>query len=124
MGKWGEERRRTANPGSHGDRLRAGAEILMKQAGVVQLDRIFLAGAFGSNLDPRDCLNLGMLPPINPERIEFVGNAAGNGAIMALLNRTVRRQAMKLAGRIRVVDLGSQPDFQQIFVQSMRLSAE
>ncbi|MEJ2364626.1 MAG: ASKHA domain-containing protein, partial [Deltaproteobacteria bacterium] len=104
--------------------LRAGAEILMKQAGVVRLDRIFLAGAFGSNLDPCDCLNLGMLPPIDPERIEFVGNAAGDGAMMALLNRTVRRQAMKLAGRIRVVDLGSHPDFQQLFIQNMRLSAE
>jgi uncharacterized 2Fe-2S/4Fe-4S cluster protein (DUF4445 family) len=103
--------------------LRAGAEILMKQAGVVQLDRIFLAGAFGSNLDPRDCLNLGMLPPIAPERIEFVGNAAGDGAMMALRNRTIRRQALQLARRIRVVDLGSHPDFQQVFIQSMRLAA-
>lgn len=104
--------------------LRAGAEILMKQAGVVQLDRIFLAGAFGSNLDPRDCLNLGMLPPIAPEKIEFVGNAAGDGAMMALLDMDIRRQSLKLADRIRVLDLGSHPDFQQLFIRSLKLSAK
>jgi uncharacterized 2Fe-2S/4Fe-4S cluster protein (DUF4445 family) len=96
----------------------------MRQAGVFHLDRIFLAGAFGNFLSPRQALNLGMLPSTEPERIEFVGNAAGDGALLALLNRTKRRRALQLARQIRVVELGSQPGFQEIFVDSMTLAPE
>jgi uncharacterized 2Fe-2S/4Fe-4S cluster protein (DUF4445 family) len=67
--------------------LYAGAKILMKRAGIATVDRIVLAGAFGSYIDPLYALVLGLIPDCDPQRITAVGNAAGDGARIALLNR-------------------------------------
>jgi uncharacterized 2Fe-2S/4Fe-4S cluster protein (DUF4445 family) len=100
--------------------LRAGIEILMNDAGIETLDQIFLAGTFGSYLDPREVLNIGMLPPVGLERIASIGNAAGDGARLALFSVRKRQDAMDLAKGIRVVELSMRPDFQEVFVDSMR----
>ena len=73
--------------------LYAGAKVLMKRAGIETVDRIVLAGAFGSYIDPLYALVLGLIPDCDPQHIVVVGNAAGDGARIALLNRGKRREA-------------------------------
>ncbi|MBI5439798.1 MAG: DUF4445 domain-containing protein [Deltaproteobacteria bacterium] len=101
--------------------LRAGIDILCREAGAERLDRLYLAGTFGNYLDPGDLLRIGVLPPMGVDRIEAVGNAAGDGARLALFSTAYRRRAAVLAERIRVVELSLRADFQEIFVRSMEL---
>ena len=102
--------------------LRAGIEILLREEGVTQLDHIYLAGTFGNHLEPRDIVAIGLVPPLPVERIESIGNAAGDGARMALFNRRERRRAHKLAHSMRVVELSNRADFQDMFVAATELS--
>ena len=102
--------------------LRAGIEILLREEGVTQLDHIYLAGTFGNHLEPRDIVAIGLVPPLPVERIESIGNAAGDGARMALFNRRERRRAHQLAQSMRVVELSNRADFQDMFVAATELS--
>ena len=77
--------------------LYAGAKLLMKRAGIERVERIVLAGAFGSYIDPLYALVLGMIPDCDPAKVLAVGNAAGDGARIALLNRAKRAEASELA---------------------------
>ena len=103
--------------------LRAGIDVLMQHAGVDRLDRLFLAGTFGSYLEPQDLLNIGMLPPMELDRIDSIGNAAGDGARLTLFNLDKRQEALDLAESIRVVELSMRPDFQEVFVDAMAFRA-
>ena len=102
--------------------LRAGIEILLREEGVTRLDHIYLAGTFGNHLDPRDIVAIGLVPPMPVEHIESIGNAAGDGARMALFNRRERRRAHRLAESMRVVELSNRADFQDMFVACTELS--
>jgi uncharacterized 2Fe-2S/4Fe-4S cluster protein (DUF4445 family) len=102
--------------------LRAGVELLLQAGGVTRLDRIYLAGTFGNHLDPTDILRIGMVPPVPVECIHTIGNAAGDGARMALFNRHHRRRAAKLAREMRVLELSMRPDFQDLFVECTALA--
>jgi uncharacterized 2Fe-2S/4Fe-4S cluster protein (DUF4445 family) len=104
--------------------LRAGIEILLAECGVRHLDRILLAGTFGNHLEPDDILRIGLVPPIPVERVRSIGNAAGDGARMALFNRTHRRRAATLARRLRVLELSGRADFQELFVTHTALAPE
>jgi len=101
--------------------LYAGAKILMKRAGIERVDRIVLAGAFGSYIDPLYALVLGLIPDCDPQRITAVGNAAGDGARIALLNRAKRREAMELAHGVRYVETAVAQDFQDEFVDAIHI---
>jgi len=104
--------------------LRAGIELLLRDSGVRRLDRILLAGTFGNHLDPHDILRIGMVPPVPVQAIRTIGNAAGDGARMALFNRSHRRRAHALAQRMRVVELTNRPDFQDLFVACTALAPD
>ena len=91
----------------------------MKEAKLAQLKRVFLAGTFGSYLDPLEILNIGMLPPISLDRIISIGNAAGDGARLALFSLRKRDEAVRLAKKIRVLELSMRPDFQEVFVDAL-----
>lgn len=99
--------------------VRAGIEILLEEGGVQELDGILLAGAFGSNLRPESLVGLGMLPPIDIGRIKPVGNAAGTGAIMALLSKEQLRTAMELPKRIEHIELSLHKGFQRKFARAI-----
>ncbi|HHY56287.1 MAG TPA: DUF4445 domain-containing protein [Chloroflexi bacterium] len=101
--------------------LYAGAKILMKRAGIETVDRIVLAGAFGSYIDPLYALVLGLIPDCDPQRISAVGNAAGDGARIALLNRAKRCEAMELAHSVRYVETAVAQDFQDEFVSAIHI---
>ncbi|BEQ15447.1 ASKHA domain-containing protein [Desulfoferula mesophila] len=99
--------------------IRAGAEVLMAEMGVERLERVLLAGAFGNYLDPGEAARIGLFPPVALERIQGVGNAAGVGAVMALLSDRQRRRAEKLARDMGYVELSGHNLFQELFVDSM-----
>jgi uncharacterized 2Fe-2S/4Fe-4S cluster protein (DUF4445 family) len=101
--------------------LYAGAKILMKRAGIERVDRITLAGAFGSYIDPLYALVLGLIPDCDPQRISAVGNAAGDGARIALLNLDKRAEAQTLAHSVRYVETAVAQDFQDEFVGAIHL---
>lgn len=102
--------------------LRTGIEILLADRNISRLDRVHLAGTFGNHLEPEDIVKIGLVPPLSVERIRSIGNAAGDGARMALFNRNHRRRAIALARRIRVVELSLRDDFQDLFVMHTALA--
>ncbi|MFX1474999.1 MAG: ASKHA domain-containing protein, partial [Promethearchaeota archaeon] len=69
------------------------------------LDKVFIAGAFGNYLNPASAIRIGLIPPVPIKRVTFVGNAALAGARLALLSRTHRLQATRLAKSVQFLDL-------------------
>ena len=102
--------------------IRCGINILLREAGLTaaDLDRVVLAGAFGSYIDPANALAIGMLPPVPLDAVHAVGNAAGHGARMCLLSLASRVRATDLPGRIHYVELSAVHDFQDHFAQAMQ----
>ena len=99
--------------------LYAGARLLMDHYGVDQVDQIRLAGAFGSHIDPKYAMVLGMIPDCDLSRVSAAGNAAGMGAMIALLSGVARREIEELARRIEKVETAVEPRFQEHFVAAM-----
>lgn len=99
--------------------LFSGAQFLMKELGVDHIDRIVLAGAFGSLLDQRRAMQIGMIPDCDLERVTAVGNAAGDGARIALLNQAERREADRLALWVEHVTTPLEGEFQNEFVAAL-----
>jgi uncharacterized 2Fe-2S/4Fe-4S cluster protein (DUF4445 family) len=101
--------------------LYTGCKLLMQRRGVEQVDKIVLAGAFGSYIDPLHAMILGLYPDCALEKVYAVGNAAGDGARIALLSKTRRREAARLARRVEYIETAIDPDFQSEFVRAMHL---
>ena len=101
--------------------LYAGARLLMDRMGIDCVDRVTLAGAFGSQIDPKYALILGMVPDCEPERVTSAGNAAGTGARIALLNRRLRRELERVVRGIEKVETAVEPRFQEHFVDAMAI---
>jgi uncharacterized 2Fe-2S/4Fe-4S cluster protein (DUF4445 family) len=103
--------------------MRAGTEVLMREAGISvdDLDRIVIAGAFGTYIDVGNALRIGMFPPLPVDRFEQVGNAAGVGARMALLSGETRDLAREVAARAEYVELTNDPRFTIEFTEAMML---
>jgi len=100
--------------------LAVGIRLLMSSAGVDRADRLVLTGAFGARFDWKNAAAIGMLPPcaIAP-RIESLDNAAGVGAVAALLDAKLRQDAARFTETVRVVELAEHPDFPMEFPMSM-----
>jgi uncharacterized 2Fe-2S/4Fe-4S cluster protein (DUF4445 family) len=101
--------------------LYAGVKLLMEKQGVDRVDTIRFAGAFGSFIDPKYAMVLGLIPDCDLSRVKAVGNAAGTGALMALLNRDHRREIEREVRRIEKIETALEPHFQQLFVNAMAL---
>ncbi|MGH6717890.1 MAG: ASKHA domain-containing protein [Alphaproteobacteria bacterium] len=101
--------------------LYAGARLLMDHLGVDTLDRIVLAGAFGSHIDVMYAMVLGMIPDCDLARVSSAGNAAGTGARIALLNRKARGEIETVVRRIEKIETALEPRFQEHFVNAMAL---
>jgi len=100
--------------------LRAGAEILLDLYGIDRPERVILAGAFGSYIDTKAALIMGMLPACEPDKVTSVGNAAGDGALLCLLSVDKRQEAEWAAGAVEYVELASVQDFQSHYMEAMR----
>ncbi|MEK9164287.1 MAG: ASKHA domain-containing protein, partial [Chloroflexota bacterium] len=101
--------------------LYAGVKLLMAENGSTQVDRIVLAGAFGSYIDPRHAMILGMIPDCELDRVVAVGNAAGDGARIALLNREGRAEAARIARSCHHVQTAVAAEFQNEFVGAIAI---
>jgi uncharacterized 2Fe-2S/4Fe-4S cluster protein (DUF4445 family) len=101
--------------------LYAGCKLLMKRSQISTVDKIVLAGAFGSYIDPLHAMVLGLIPDCDLDKVQAVGNAAGDGARIALLNRTRRRESAQLARNVHYIETAIDPSFQDEFVGAMHL---
>ena len=101
--------------------LYAGVRLLMDHLGVEQVDRIKLAGAFGSYIDPKYAMVIGLIPDCRLDRVSAVGNAAGTGARMALVNRAHRAEVEALVRRVEKIETALESRFQEHFVHAMAL---
>lgn len=101
--------------------LYAGCKLLMRRRGVTAVDRIVLTGAFGNYLDPLRAMILGLYPDCDVERVQAVGNAAGDGARIALLSKTRRAEAARIARRVQYIETAIDPSFQEEFVGALHL---
>jgi len=101
--------------------LYAGIKLLMEKQGVTEVDTIRFAGAFGSFIDPKYAMVLGLIPDCDLAEVKAVGNAAGTGALMALLNRDHRREIEQQVAKIEKIETALEPHFQQLFIDAMAL---
>jgi uncharacterized 2Fe-2S/4Fe-4S cluster protein (DUF4445 family) len=99
--------------------LYAGAKLLMARRRVDRLDRVVLAGAFGSYISKEHALLIGLFPDCDLENVYAVGNAAGDGARIALLSRAKRRQAREAARWVDYVETATEMEFQNEFVAAL-----
>ncbi|MHB8917632.1 MAG: ASKHA domain-containing protein [Desulfocucumaceae bacterium] len=101
--------------------IAAGIRILMKEMNIALSDikEVLLAGAFGSYIDIASARLLGLLPQVPLERIKSVGNAAGMGALQALLSLDAREEAQNIAACAKNIELSVRADFQAAFVDAL-----
>ncbi len=99
--------------------LYVAAHYLLARLGLQQPDRILLAGGFGSHIDPLKAMLIGMIPDCPLDHVHAVGNAAGDGAWLALVNRDRRLEASRLLQRIERIELPAQAGFQDQFMLAL-----
>ena len=99
--------------------LRAGIDLLVVHAGVSELTDIRLAGAFGAHIDPLYAMVLGLVPDAPLTAVRSVGNAAGAGAVRALLSRALRAEIEDAVRAIAKIETATEPMFQELFVAAM-----
>jgi uncharacterized 2Fe-2S/4Fe-4S cluster protein (DUF4445 family) len=97
-----------------------GIIALVENAGLTEQDiqKVIIAGAFGTFIDVRSAITIGMLPDLPLERFEQVGNAAGTGARMALISKTEREKANQLAEKIGYIELAKVQNFNKRFAEA------
>lgn len=101
--------------------LYAGARLLMDRMGVDEVERVTLAGAFGSHIDVKYAMILGMIPDCELAKVTSAGNAAGTGARIALLNLRARDEISRVVRSVEKVETAVEPLFQQHFVEAMAI---
>jgi uncharacterized 2Fe-2S/4Fe-4S cluster protein (DUF4445 family) len=101
--------------------LYAGIRLLMDRMGIDRVDRIALAGAFGSHIDVKYAMTLGLIPDCELSQVGSVGNAAGTGARIALLTRDSRTRIEQVLRTVEKVETAMEARFQEHFVAAMGL---
>ncbi|MEM0923997.1 MAG: ASKHA domain-containing protein, partial [Pseudomonadota bacterium] len=99
--------------------LYAGARLLMDKMEVDSVERVVLAGAFGAHISPLHAMVLGMIPDCPVKNVVSAGNAAGTGALMALLNSASRREIEMIVREIEKIETAVEPRFQEHFVDAI-----
>ncbi len=97
--------------------LHASFKILLEKSRVNRIDSILLAGAFGSQISPEHALIIGLVPDAQVSQIVASGNAAGAGAIIALLDVSSRREISSLVRKVHKIETAVEPSFQKHFVE-------
>jgi uncharacterized 2Fe-2S/4Fe-4S cluster protein (DUF4445 family) len=101
--------------------IASGIAMLLHVAGLRpdDLEELLLAGGFGNYVSVQSARRIGLIPPLAPERVRYVGNAAALGAQMCLLSEPERERAATLARVFEHVSLAAHPHFERIFVEAM-----
>jgi uncharacterized 2Fe-2S/4Fe-4S cluster protein (DUF4445 family) len=100
--------------------IRLGVRALVEAEGLTEdtIEQVLLAGAFGTYIDVESAIEIGMLPPLPLDRFQQIGNAAGTGARLALISRSMRARAQQIALRDEYIELGRIPDFNRKFAEA------
>ncbi len=101
--------------------LYAGVRLLMDHAGVDAVAEIRLAGAFGSQIDPTHAMILGLIPDCDLGHVRSAGNAAGTGALIALLSGAARTEIEGVVRRVEKIETAVEPRFQEHFVEALAI---
>lgn len=101
--------------------LYTGAKLLMERRGVDKVDAVLLAGGFGTYIDKQRAMMIGLFPDCDLDKVYAVGNSAGDGAVLCLLNRQRRQQIRDIARWIDYVETAVEPNFQARFVDALGL---
>ena len=106
--------------------IRAGIELLSQKLGIAVADirKVCLAGAFGNYLNPASACRIGMIPPVLLDKIEPIGNAAGEGAKLCALSRKEYTYSQTLAAETEFLELASLPQFQDCYVDALEFEEE
>lgn len=99
--------------------LLSGATVMMDKLGIERVDKVIMAGAFGLHIDKEKAMTIGLFPDCELDRVYSVGNAAGEGARLALLSVDKRRQAAEIARRVEYVELSLESSFAEKFVRAL-----
>lgn len=99
----------------------AGIEILCMKMGVdyEDIDKVLIAGAFGNYMSPESACDIGLIPPVLLDKIEMIGNAAGEGAKLSILNEEEFKKSGRIARKVEFIELAFMPEFQDIYVKQM-----
>src|SRR5438552_1773057 len=102
--------------------IATGIKVLMDVMGVTtaDLDEVLLGGSFGSYLNPESAKIIGLVPPVDVDRILSVGNTAGEGAKMSLLSFRERQIAFELPEKIEYIELSGRSDFNDSFISVLQ----
>jgi uncharacterized 2Fe-2S/4Fe-4S cluster protein (DUF4445 family) len=101
--------------------LYAGCRVLMDRLKVASIRRMVIAGAFGMHIDKASALTMGLFPPCDPAAIAMVGNAAGHGAYLALMDKEKRKEADRIAPFVTHVELAREEAFQREFMNGLSI---
>jgi uncharacterized 2Fe-2S/4Fe-4S cluster protein (DUF4445 family) len=103
--------------------IRSGLNILLEEAGLTgdDVDQVLVAGAFGTYISVPNAIEVGMFPDIPLERFQQIGNAAGMGAIQALISREHRRIISEIIPRVDYIELTTYGRFQAVYMKAMYL---
>ncbi|MEE8429687.1 MAG: ASKHA domain-containing protein [Candidatus Desulfatibia sp.] len=101
--------------------LYAGCKLMIQRMGVEGVDKVKIAGAFGTHVDREKALIMGLFPDCEIKKIESIGNAAGDGCRAALLNREKRAEANWISRNVEYIELTMEENFQQEFMRAMQL---
>jgi len=100
--------------------MHTGVKLLLKNSNIKKeaIQNVFLAGAFGSHINKVSARMIGIFPEIDLDKIIAVGNAAGTGARMCLVSKEAKESSNKISEKVTYLELGIDPDFQKIFLNS------
>ncbi|HEX7555700.1 MAG TPA: ATP-binding protein, partial [Leptolinea sp.] len=103
--------------------IQAGVKILLLEAGIsaYEIDKFIIAGAFGTYLDVKSSIEIGMFPDLQIEKFSQVGNAAGVGACQMLLSKKKRNEGEVIAKAAHYIELTIHPEFSRIYLDAMYL---
>ena len=93
----------------------------MDKAGITQVDKIRFAGAFGSHIDVKYAMALGLIPNCKINEVTSAGNAASTGARIALLDANSRKEIETAVTQIEKIETATEPLFQDYFVKAMSI---
>jgi uncharacterized 2Fe-2S/4Fe-4S cluster protein (DUF4445 family) len=99
--------------------IRAGLEVLQEEMGGGTPSRIFLAGGFGQNLNPKSACACGLLPEAFRDRIVAVGNSSLSGAVKICLNDSARTETVKQVAHAQEINLAVHRLFNDLFMEHM-----
>ncbi len=101
--------------------VQGGCRVMMRHFNLNSINRIIIAGAFGLHIDKENALTIGLFPPCPPENVLVVGNAAGHGAYLALVDKDKREEADRVARMVEHIELALEEDFQQEFMRALAI---